>query len=123
MGNKRYYAVIANRLIDGAVVFRTDSNRWSLDFAEASISDDETKLANWLAEAEELVSQNQLIKPYQFEVIAKDNGGWRAEHFREALRIAGPAVQQQAFKSWRETIAPAVFPNSLSGEVVQDVSL
>jgi sulfite reductase (NADPH) hemoprotein beta-component len=80
------YALTANRLADGEVVFWTGA-LWSERFAEAKLFEDVAEAETAESEAKRQITQ--LIDPYLIEVM--DMGGRVAPvSFRERLRALGP---------------------------------
>ena len=79
-------ALTANRLDDGEVVFLS-RGRWTLQFAEADLIDDEA--AALAAEAHAKTKVTELVEPYLIDVAPVD-GGWAPISYRERLRALGP---------------------------------
>jgi hypothetical protein len=80
--------ITANRLLDGAVVYRTAAGGWAERFAEAARFSDEAA-PGALADAERDVLH--VIRPYLAPVEGSDFG--RRERVRETIRAKGPSVR------------------------------
>ena len=81
--------ITANRLLDGAVVYRTAAGGWVEAFAQAQrYADDQAAQALAAAERDVLL----VIRPY---LVALDgpNEFTKRERVREAIRAAGPTVR------------------------------
>ena len=84
-------AVTANRLRDGAVVFRTEAGEWSTLLIESQTASNETAAAQLLAAAEVDAKNAIVVGPYLFAVTDK-SGELQAVTLRERIRAAGPTV-------------------------------
>lgn len=87
--------ITANRLIDGAVVWRDAAGRWREEIDSAAASDDDTVVAGMLegARAEEIAGL--VIAPYEVEVDIREEGTSHSilpTHLRERIRAGGPTV-------------------------------
>ncbi|CTQ51143.1 DUF2849 domain-containing protein [Jannaschia donghaensis] len=76
----------ANLLRDGDVVYYTESDRWSLNLADAEVLEDEAHAQMRLVEADDPAV---VVGVYLADVIRTDSGIAPA-HFREDFRAAGP---------------------------------
>jgi len=76
-------AVTANRLADGAVVFRREDGGWSLRIEEAAAVEDATEL---LAAAERDAAAALVVAPYLIDL----NDGTPTD-YRERIRAYGPS--------------------------------
>lgn len=85
------FAISANRLLDGIVVFFGPGGHWVDQLSVASLyaSKDEAEAALALAKLDE--KKNVVVEAYAFEVRAE--GAPVAHHIREAIRAAGPTVR------------------------------
>jgi hypothetical protein len=84
-------SVTANRLHDGAVVFRSETGSWSTRLSDAAVAADPTVAAQLLAGAERDAANAVVVGPYLFAVTRKD-GALQAATLRERIRAAGPTV-------------------------------
>ncbi|WP_374445560.1 DUF2849 domain-containing protein [Stella sp.] len=82
--------VTANRLRDGAVVFRTKSGAWSSRVADAALLG-EAEAAAALAAAQADAGRQVVVAPYLAEAEAGPDGPVPVE-FRERIRAAGPTI-------------------------------
>jgi sulfite reductase (NADPH) hemoprotein beta-component len=82
--------VTANRLRDGAVVYRTAANGWSTHIAEARLAGAEEADA-LLAEAQAGPRPLPVVAPYLIEA-ALEGGAVQPLTLRERIRAAGPTV-------------------------------
>jgi hypothetical protein len=82
--------VTANRLRDGAVVFRRADGGWSLRVEEAATADTEADAQSLLASAELDVAAAFVVAPYLIEI---DGAGGRLVPivYRERIRAFGPS--------------------------------
>ena len=83
--------IIANRLIDGRVVFMDESGGWVNEIADglllASTQDAEQRLLT----AQRAVEENVVVDPYLIDVSAENNRP-RPVLVRERIRAFGPSV-------------------------------
>jgi hypothetical protein len=84
-------AVTANRLRDGAVVFRTATGDWSTLLSDSQAASNEAAAAQLLAAAEIDATNAVVVGPYLFAVTDK-SGELQAVTLRERIRAAGPTV-------------------------------
>ncbi|MFZ5792439.1 MAG: DUF2849 domain-containing protein [Pseudomonadota bacterium] len=83
--------VTANRLVDGAVVYRGTDGRWTTRLSAAAGAVDETAAKALLAAAEGDAAAQIVVGPYLFEVEGEP-GGWAPKSWRERIRAQGPTV-------------------------------
>ncbi|MDE0001500.1 MAG: DUF2849 domain-containing protein [Rhodospirillaceae bacterium] len=83
--------IIANRLLDGRVVFMDDSGGWVNDIADGSLLVSQQDAAEQLNAAEQAVEENMVVDPYLIDVSA-DSGRRRPVQVRERIRAFGPSV-------------------------------
>ena len=83
--------IIANRLIDGRVVFMDDSGGWVNEISDGLLLAGRRDADERLLEAEEAVEGNQVVDPYLIDVSA-DGGRRRPVQVRERIRAFGPSV-------------------------------
>lgn len=91
----RRRVITANRLIDGAVVWRNAAGRWIEDFDRASASDHDDTVAQMLADAQADAAAGIVIAPYEVEVEVLPSALSRATvptRLRERIRAFGPTV-------------------------------
>jgi Protein of unknown function (DUF2849) len=84
--------IIANRLIDGAVVFLDPRETWTTAIASGSVIDDEAEAQRLLGVAKQLEARCQVIDPLLIQVNVED-GGIRPVEIREVIRAFGPTVR------------------------------
>ena len=84
-------ALTANRLIDGLVVFFTESGHWSRRIGEAALFCHESSQTILETAGEHAVSTNHVVAPYLIDVDAQD-GDINPTRFREQIRAFGPTV-------------------------------
>lgn len=91
----RKRVITANRLIDGAVVWRDDAGGWRKNFNRAAASDEEGTVAAMLASAEADAVAGIVIAPYEVEVDTLPSsvpGATVPTRLRERIRAFGPTV-------------------------------
>ncbi len=84
--------VTANRLIDGAVVYLTDSDSWSEMIADACLATDETGKAALLDAAARDLKNRKIVGPYAMTAEDSPLGPVPLTQ-RERIRAAGPTVR------------------------------
>ena len=89
--------LIANRLTDGLVVFRTVDGGWADSIAAGELIDDDTAAARLLGAALTDEIANEVIDPYLID-ISVVNGGRIPDVYREAIRAHGPTIDVDASK-------------------------
>jgi hypothetical protein len=82
--------VTANRLGDGAVVYRTRAGAWSTALAEAAVVDTAAAATALLAEsiADDIGAVGAYVAPVQFDADGRPRPG----NLRERIRLAGPTI-------------------------------
>lgn len=83
--------VTANRLADGAVVYRGADGRWTTRLAAALGAADETAAKALLEAAQADVAAQIVVGAYLFEVEGEP-GGWVPTSWRERIRAEGPTI-------------------------------
>ncbi len=83
--------ITANRLIDGAVVYFTTGNTWSVLIAEAHVFADEKASDDALVCAKVYVEENIVLDPYLIDVTL-DGTSVRPMRYREIIRANGPST-------------------------------
>ena len=83
--------IIANRLLDGRVVFMDDSGGWVNEIADGLLLASKQNAAQRLLTAQQAVEENMVVDPYLIDVTA-DSGRPRPVLVRERIRAFGPSV-------------------------------
>ena len=87
--------ITANRLEDGAVVWRDAAGGWREDIDRAAASDDDETVAQMLAGARREEAAGLIIGPYEVEVEIEQTAVTRRLlpiRLRERIRADGPTV-------------------------------
>ncbi len=84
--------IIANRLVDGAVVFLAPDDAWEPSIERGEIVDDAALADRRLAVAKDHETASIVIDPQLIE-IEIDGGKARPTAIREAIRAFGPTVR------------------------------
>ncbi|WP_371347848.1 DUF2849 domain-containing protein [Ancylobacter sp. IITR112] len=84
-------AVTANRLTDGAVVWRTRDGGWSVALADAAVVTTAEAALALLAEAGK--RDLDAVGPYVAPVIVGADGALAPGNLRERIRVAGPTFE------------------------------
>jgi hypothetical protein len=84
--------IIANRLIDGAVVFLDQGETWTTAIGEGVVIDDEAEAQRLLSVAKQLEARCEVIDPLLIQVKVED-GRVRPTEIREVIRAFGPTVR------------------------------
>jgi hypothetical protein len=82
--------VTANRLHDGAVVFRRADGSWAVRVEEAVVASDDPAAQALLAAAEQDAVAARVVAPYLIEVAAGADGPMPT-FYRERIRAFGPS--------------------------------
>lgn len=80
--------ITANALLEGDVVYFTESDTWTRHMDQAELIEDEAHAQLRLLEAER--QQNQVVGAYLADVVKGANGP-EPTHFREEFRRTGPS--------------------------------
>src|SRR5262252_7104263 len=91
--------VTANRLADGAVIFRTADGRWSTQLGSAAIVSNPTAARELLAGA--VADDVGAVGAYLAPVNVSAEGAVRPGNLRERVRVAGPTFELPAAASAR----------------------
>ena len=83
--------IIANRLIDGRVVFMDDSGDWVNEISDGLLLVSRQDANEQLLAAQQAVEENRVVDPYLIDVSA-DGGRRRPVLVRERIRAFGPSV-------------------------------
>jgi uncharacterized protein DUF2849 len=84
--------IIANRLVDGAVVFLDSCETWTTAIASGAVIDDEAEAQRLLGIAKQLEARCQVIDPLLIQVKV-ESGAVRPIEIREVIRAFGPTVR------------------------------
>ncbi|MBB3771072.1 putative NAD/FAD-binding protein [Angulomicrobium tetraedrale] len=84
-------AVTANRLTDGAVVWRTAQEDWSPDLADALIVTTADQAIALLASAQK--RDTDAVGAYVAPVVIEADGAIAPGNLRERIRVAGPTFE------------------------------
>jgi hypothetical protein len=84
--------IIANRLIDGAVVFLDPRETWTTAIASGVVIDEDSEAQRLLGIAKQLEARCQVIDPLLIQVKV-ENGAVRPTEIREVIRAFGPTVR------------------------------
>jgi hypothetical protein len=82
--------ITANRLADGAVVYRLADGSWSVDIAGAAVTRTADEASKWLAAA--ATDGNVAVGAYVAPVTHDDQGRAGPGNLRERIRATGPTV-------------------------------
>jgi hypothetical protein len=82
--------VTANRLGDGAVVYRTVDHEWTTDITSAAVVDSALAAAEILRAAE--ADDVRAVGPYVAPVHFSDDRRVVPGNLRERIRVAGPTI-------------------------------
>jgi hypothetical protein len=82
--------VTANRLGDGAVIYRTADGRWTTRLEQAAVATAAPAASELLAaaSADELVAVGAYVAPIE----RQPDGGVRPANLRESIRLNGPTI-------------------------------
>ena len=84
--------IIANRLVDGVVVFLAPGDEWSTAIAAGAVIDDEAEAQRLLGVAKQHEARCLVIDPTLIAVKV-ENGQPKPTEIREAIRAFGPTVR------------------------------
>ncbi len=82
----------ANRLGDGAVVYRSQAGTWTERLDEGRVLASSEEAAELLGEAETAQASLEIVGPYLMPVQVED-GQIRPTEMRELIRAKGPSIQ------------------------------
>lgn len=103
--------IIANRLIDGAVVFLDPGDAWTTAIAAGVVIEDDAEAARLLAVAKQLEARCQVIDPLLIQVRV-DDGTVRPTEIREVIRAFGPTVRTDIGDGAAPATVPGVAPEA-----------
>jgi len=101
--------IIANRLIDGAVVFLGPGDAWTTAIAAGVVIEDDGEAQRLLGVAKQLEARCQVIDPLLIQVKVEDGKAWPTE-IREVIRAFGPTVRTDVDEAGAATAIPGVAP-------------
>ena len=81
--------IVANRLIDGRVVFLARDAAWVESIDDGIVAESPEEVSRLLEQAQEAARANEVVEPYAIDVTA-DAGRRRPTALREAIRAFGP---------------------------------
>jgi Protein of unknown function (DUF2849) len=84
--------IIANRLVDGRVVFLAPGEIWDTAIDNGSVADDDAEAQRLLEVAKQAVAHCLVIDPILIQVKV-ENGKVRPTEIREVIRAFGPTVR------------------------------
>jgi Protein of unknown function (DUF2849) len=96
--------ITANRLLDGMVVYLTERNEWSEQFADGAVWNDKESADAALKASEEAVKARLVVGPYLFEVAVTDQGPLPISA-RERIRADHKPTIEPEVGSWTGRIA------------------
>jgi hypothetical protein len=94
--------IIANRLVDGRVVFLAPGEQWDTAIAAGAVIDDDEEAQRLLEVAKQDQERCVVIDPMLIQVRVED-GQVRPTEIREVIRAFGPTIRTDA-----EDTAPIV---------------
>jgi hypothetical protein len=103
--------IIANRLIDGAVVFLDPGETWTTAIGAGVVIDDEAEAQRLLGVAKQLEARCQVIDPLLIQVKV-ENGKVRPTEIREVIRAFGPTVRTDVGDGGAPATMPGVAPEA-----------
>jgi hypothetical protein len=103
--------IIANRLIDGAVVFLGPGDAWTTAIAAGVVIEDDAGAERLLGVAKQLEARCQVIDPLLIQVKV-ENGMVRPTEIREVIRAFGPTVRTDIGDGDLPATTPGVAPEA-----------
>jgi hypothetical protein len=97
--------IIANRLVDGAVVFLAPDDVWNTSIAAGTVIDDDAEAQRLIGVAKQHEARSIVIDPLLIQVKVED-GRVRPVEIREVIRAFGPTIRTDL----TDTGAPAEIP-------------
>ena len=82
--------VTANRVVDGAVVYRSPDGGWTTKLDAAAVATDAARARAMIAEA--TADDLGAVGPYIAPVEVTESGERRPGNLRELIRLAGPTI-------------------------------
>jgi hypothetical protein len=87
--------IIANRLVDGAVVFLAPGESWTTAIASGVVIEDDAQAQRLLGAVKQLEARSPVIDPQVIQVRVDDAGVMRPIEIRELIRAFGPTVRTE----------------------------
>ena len=87
--------IIANRLVDGAVVFLALGESWTTEIGAGVVIEDDAEAQRLLAAVKQLEARSPVIDPQAIQVKRDDAGVMRPTEIRELIRAFGPTVRTE----------------------------
>src|SRR3954470_19304316 len=88
--------IIANRLVDGAVVFLAPGGEsWTTAIASGVVLEDDAEAQRLLGAVKQLEARSPVIDPQVIQVKLDDAGVLRPTEIRELIRAFGPTVRTE----------------------------
>jgi len=84
--------IIANRLLDGRVVFLTKDSGWSNVAEDAVVAVEETRVVDLVTRAAKSEAANEVISATAIEAELSGGGAYPA-HIKFAMQARGPSVR------------------------------
>ena len=103
--------IIANRLVDGAVVFLAPDEQWVTAIDSGTVIEDETEAQRLHGIAKQHESRCLVIDPLLIQVKV-DNGRVRPTEIREVIRAFGPTVRTDVSDVGEPAAMPGLSPES-----------
>jgi len=103
--------IIANRLIDGAVVFLDPSDAWTTSIASGVVIEDDAEAQRLFGVAKQLEARCEVIDPLLIQVKV-ENGKVRPTEIREVIRAFGPTVRTDVGDGAAPATMPGVAPEA-----------
>jgi hypothetical protein len=103
--------IIANRLIDGAVVFLDPGETWTTAIGAGVVIDEDAEAQRLLGVAKQLEARCQVVDPLLIQVKV-ENGGVRPTEIREVIRAFGPTVRTDVTDVGAPAPLPGVTPEA-----------
>ena len=88
----------ANRLLDGEVVYLTDSGDWSEHYAKARVVEDKDQAEEVQAIAKQAELDHKTVGAYLAKVDRNEDGSIRLISMKESIRAAGPTTRRDLGK-------------------------
>ena len=84
--------IIANRLVDGRVVFMDADAAWVDSIEDGVLLESQAEIDRLMGKATQAVEDCVIVEPYLIEVVV-ENGARRPVESREAIRAFGPSAR------------------------------
>ena len=87
--------IIANRLVDGAVVFLAPADGWTTAIESGVVIEDDAEAQRLLGAVKQLEARSPVIDPQVIQVKLDSDGVVRPIEIRELIRAFGPTVRTE----------------------------